>query len=194
MAQYLSRIGQPHIAKNVGVTTQQLAVDAVQHLAQGELVQFVGDLGVEDDLQPQIAQLLLQLVGCFIVQGSQHLVGFLQEAAFERLVRLLTIPGAAAVRVAQPAEDVLQSGEGARGLLHGQRRQVGAGQMVYPGLAIELVERHSDHLLLAGHPGRPDDGHRVLVGIQFQQGQLGRGGHLGAVELRQEQRHQRVDV
>ena len=75
------------VAEHVGVAADQLVVDAPGHVGQGERALLGGEGGVEDDLEEQVAQLLLQVVeagarlGVEVVEGLEHLVGLLQQVA-----------------------------------------------------------------------------------------------------------------
>ena len=49
------------VAEDVRVSVDQLVVHATCHVGQVELARLVGQPGVEDDLEEQVAQLLLQV-------------------------------------------------------------------------------------------------------------------------------------
>ena len=49
------------VAEDVGVAVHQLVVDAARHVGQVEPPLLVGQAGVEDDLEQEVAQLLLQV-------------------------------------------------------------------------------------------------------------------------------------
>ena len=58
---YLPGVGYAGIAKNVGMPAHQLAVDGGQHIGQGKVPRLPGDVGMEGDLDENIAQLFRQL-------------------------------------------------------------------------------------------------------------------------------------
>ena len=80
----------------VGMAPDQLAVDAGDHVADGEMPGFVGDVGVKGDLDQQVAQLFRKRRRVVGVDGLQYFAGFLQQVALQRLVGLLPAPRAAA--------------------------------------------------------------------------------------------------
>ena len=81
----------------------------------------LGDLGVVDDLEQQVAQFLLERRHVVALDGVGDLVGFLDRIGRDRLEGLVDVPGAAMLAVAQPGHD----GEEARHRLLGER--VGGG-------------------------------------------------------------------
>ena len=89
-----------HRAEHVGVAPHQLGHHHGLHRVQVPGAPRLGQLGVEDHLQPQIAQLLAQVaLGLRIPrhvrgQGLQHLSGLLAQVAGQALVVLLQVPGA----------------------------------------------------------------------------------------------------
>jgi len=58
-----------------------LGVDLLDHLCQAEIAFFHSNLGVEQYLQKQIAQLLAKSVHVVGVQGSQHFISLLQQGS-----------------------------------------------------------------------------------------------------------------
>jgi hypothetical protein len=60
VALHLPGVGDAHVAKHMGMTPHQLAVDAVEHVSQLELPGFPGDVSVESHLHQQVPQLLGQ--------------------------------------------------------------------------------------------------------------------------------------
>ena len=79
-----------------------------------------GDLGVEDDLQEEVAQLAGEVLVRALVDGHQHLVGLLEGHRLQAGVGLLAVPRAAAGR-AEPrdqAHEVRERRAGAAGGVH----------------------------------------------------------------------------
>ena len=77
------------------VAAHQLGDDAARDVVDAELPLGEAQLGLEDDLQQQIAQLLAVVVDVAGGQRVDHLVGLLDEVGDQRLQRLLAVPGAA---------------------------------------------------------------------------------------------------
>ena len=97
----------------MGMAAYQLAVDPGQNVAQLELTGLPGYVGMESDLDQQVAQLFGQHAGVPKVDGLQYLVGLLQQVALQRLVGLLPVPRAASGRP-EPRHDVDQRLESCR--------------------------------------------------------------------------------
>ena len=91
----------------MGVAEDQLFADAVGHVVQVEPAGVLLNGGVEEDLEQDVAQLLLQVVGIALVDGLGHLVGLLDEVAPDALVGLFPVPGAAP-GMAQPGHQQAQ--------------------------------------------------------------------------------------
>ncbi len=88
------------LGEDVGVAEDELVVDAPGHVGQGETALLGAEGGVEDDLEEQVAELLLErdvalvLVGAEQLDGVEDLVALLDQVAGERLVGLLPVPRA----------------------------------------------------------------------------------------------------
>ncbi len=92
----------------MGMAGDQLVVHPPSHVGQGERPLLGGQLGVEGDLEQQVAQLLLEVGqahrrprparrsrgGNQLVDGLEHLVALLQQVAAQRVVGLLAVPRA----------------------------------------------------------------------------------------------------
>ena len=91
----------------MGMSPDELLVDALHHVAHIEVPGFPGNVGVKGYLHQQVTQLLGQHRGVARVYGLQGLVGFLQQVALQRFVGLLPVPGTPAWG-AQPSHDVHQ--------------------------------------------------------------------------------------
>jgi len=94
--------------KNMGVTTNQLAGDAVDHAVEFEAPFFPGQLAVIDHLEQQVAQLTLQVLEVAALDGVGDFVSLLQGVGDNRRVGLLDVPGTAVLRVAQTGHEVEQ--------------------------------------------------------------------------------------
>ncbi len=108
MAQHVVGIGHLVVGKDVGMAADELFHGLGDGIHQAEITVFHGDLGVEDDLEQQIAQLAAQVVHIVGVEGRQHLVGLFEEAGAQGFVGLLAVPGAAVGRP-QAGHHVLES-------------------------------------------------------------------------------------
>ena len=90
----LRRVGL-HVPKDMGMAAAELLVDPAQDVGDGEEAGLVRHLGVKDDLEGEVAELLFQLGRIVLVDGLQDLVGLLQQVRLDARVGLLAIPGAA---------------------------------------------------------------------------------------------------
>ena len=112
-----------HLAEDVRMPVDQLAHDAVDHVVDAEGAFGVAQLGLEDHLQEQVAQLLAVVGDRAALQGVHDLVGFLDEVGQKGGQRLLAIPGAAVGRQ-QPLHEAHEAGQVSAGLLSRQGRKV----------------------------------------------------------------------
>ena len=84
---------------------QQLVADRGDDIGEREIPGLVRDLRVERDLQQQVAEFVAQVRMIAAVDRIDDLVGLLDRARRNRLERLLDIPRAAMLAVAQAADD-----------------------------------------------------------------------------------------
>jgi hypothetical protein len=77
------------------MAVDQFAPDAAHHVRQVEPAGLAGDLGVEDDLEEQVAQFLRQCALVVRVERVQHFAGFLQQVLAQGAVGLFAVPRAA---------------------------------------------------------------------------------------------------
>ena len=115
LGQHFAGVGHCDLAKDMGVTADQLVAQPVGHAIQVEATGFGGDLGMQNRLQEQIAQFFAEQVGIARADGIDHLIGFLQDMGDQAFVGLLAIPGAAAGG-AQAVNNGAQAGEGVGGI------------------------------------------------------------------------------
>ena len=130
------------------VASNHLVRDAPDHLLDAEGPALPGDVGMEDDLQEQVAQLGGQLVVVAVVDGLGHLVGLLDRHGLHALVGLLAVPGTAAGG-AQAGDQLDEAGEGetgGRGLEHRDHSRLDQGRM-----AGQISQRRSPPLRGAIH-------------------------------------------
>ncbi len=80
------------------VTAQQLLIDGVQRVFDGEESLFGGHLRIEDSLQNVVAELFREIGPVAAVDGVEHLVGLFQRVGLDAVEGLLTVPRAAAGR------------------------------------------------------------------------------------------------
>ena len=90
--QDLPRGAQLGAAEDVRMAAHQLAVLAQGHVLDVELLLLPGDLGVQQNLQEQVAQLVFDLVPLAAAQGFLQLAGFLAQELYKRKMGLLPIP------------------------------------------------------------------------------------------------------
>ena len=83
------------IAEDVGMAADHLVGDGLGHGLEIEVAGFLGHAGMEDDLQQQVAQLLLEAGHVVLGDGVGDLVGFLDGVGRDGREGLLDVPGAA---------------------------------------------------------------------------------------------------
>ena len=91
----------------------------LDHVAEIEGALLLRHAGVEDDLQQQIAELVLQVGEIVARDGVGDLVGFLERIGRDGPEILLQVPRAAAAGRAQRRHDLDQAGNVAGGLHRG---------------------------------------------------------------------------
>ena len=135
------------------VPADELLVETVGHVLDGELAGVGGYLRVEKHLFKHVAELLAEVRDVVCLDGVNGLVGLLDHVLGDGAVGLLTVPGAA-VGLAQPpdgADEPVHLGV-ARRCLRARRvllvYQVRQGTtIVKPALRLVKLARHELHLL-----------------------------------------------
>ncbi len=89
------------------VAPDELGIDALQNITHEEVFVLSRNLGMQTDLQQQIAQFLAQVLAIFLVQGFQDLVSLLQKIGAKAQMGLFAVPGAA-IMAAQAGDDLLE--------------------------------------------------------------------------------------
>ncbi len=113
------------VAEDVGVARDHLRLQApVDRVGVHRAVLFRNH-DLEGEVQEEVAQLALELVGVSVPDGVHDLVGLLQEVGNERLGRLLGVPGTLGpkmthqgqgpVECARPGKAVFGVGHGGSG-------------------------------------------------------------------------------
>ena len=100
------------LAEDMGMALDHLVVDGAGNIVDGEGAGFARHLGVEDDLQQQVAQLVAERRHVAMLDGVGDLIGFLDRIGRDAGEILLEIPGAAAFGIAQPRHDGDEALEG----------------------------------------------------------------------------------
>ena len=98
------------------MAVDELLTDAVGHIVQIEAPLLLLHARMKDDLQQNVPQLLLQVLGVSLVDGLGGLIGLLQQIAPDGVMVLLPVPGTSAGRP-QDADDLPQVLHPVRGLL-----------------------------------------------------------------------------
>jgi hypothetical protein len=93
---HLVGVGHVEPGEHVRVPVHELVHDPAGDVVDGERVVRVllGDPGVEDHLEQQVAQLLAQVRAVLGVDRLERLVGLLEQVLRQRPVGLLAVPGA----------------------------------------------------------------------------------------------------
>ena len=118
-------------SKDVGVAADQLAIEAGNHIRDGEVTRLVGHLRIKEDLEQEVAQLLAKVGPMAPLDRVEDLVGFLERIFPYGVEALLAIPGAS-TGTAQPGHDAHCFGKkcsriGGRGLLRTHTTNVNDG-------------------------------------------------------------------
>ena len=92
------------------VAADQLAVEACDHIRDGEVAGLARHLGIKEHLQQEVAQFLAQIIPMPALDGVEDLVGFLKGIFPDGVEALLAIPGTA-IGAAQPGHDAHGFGE-----------------------------------------------------------------------------------
>ena len=113
--------------EHVRMPSHELGDDAIRDVVDGvprAVVAFRRDLGVEDDLEQDVAQFLPQGTLITALQRLQRLVGLLQQVRCERLVGLLGVPRALGTQDLHGGHEIQQPGAGqvGRAAQHHRRR------------------------------------------------------------------------
>jgi len=96
------------IGEHMGMSANQFGIQVFNHVCQLKMAHFPRYLGIKQDLQQQISQLILQPLPVFALNGVQHLIGLFQRVTADGIEGLLTVPGTSA-RCAQLRHDANSS-------------------------------------------------------------------------------------
>src|SRR5581483_6681527 len=88
--------GDPYVPEHMRVPADQLRDDPARDVVDVPRAVVGGHLGVERDLEQQVAELLAKAIPVVGVDRVEDLVGLLEQMAGEGPVRLLAVPGASA--------------------------------------------------------------------------------------------------
>jgi hypothetical protein len=89
----------------MGMAAHQLAIQALQHIGDGELILVGRHFGIKQHLKHQVAQLLGQVRKVALLDGVEDFVGLFQGVFADGIEGLLAVPGAS-VGSAQPRHDL----------------------------------------------------------------------------------------
>ena len=172
------------VAEDVGVPPHDLRSDRGLDVGEVEDPGLGGELGVQDDLQPEVPQLAGQLERGARLERVVDLVGLLEQVLAQRRMRLLAIPRAA-VGLAQPSRDPGHRPRTRHGELGGDRAEVDRG---CEGRVLERSDRSA--IVRPEYPDRmvgrvepPEHGQRMEPGgsraSRQRHGRLARPGPEG---------------
>ena len=102
------------------MAANHLFVEPREEVPHRELAGFSRELSVEDHLEQDVAQLLLDVLARAPIKSFERLIGLFDEIRLQRGARLLSVPGAAAVRSQAGHEREQGFEEGAGGVRHGE--------------------------------------------------------------------------
>ncbi len=143
------------LAEYVRMATNHLVGDRPGHIGEGEGAGLLGHAGVVDDLEQQIAQLLLQLAHLAALDGVGDLVGFFDGVGGDAGEGLLDVPGAAALRVAQPGHDLDEPEQRVLVWGRGHSAAVGSRDLAARAARISPWRRASSRCPRISQPARP---------------------------------------
>ena len=109
----LDRVAGGHrslLSENVRMAADQLAIEACDHIRDGEVARLARHLGIEEHLQQEIAQFLAKVGPIPPLDGVEDLIALLEGIFPYGVEALLAIPGAA-IGTAQPGHDAHCFGE-----------------------------------------------------------------------------------
>ncbi len=86
----------------MGVAAHQLLTDRVRHVAEGEVTGLIGDFGLHQHLEQDVAQLFAEFGHRLLIDRLQDLIGFLEHRGPQRRMRLLAVPGTPLRRAQTP--------------------------------------------------------------------------------------------
>ncbi len=89
------------LAEYMRVSPQHLVGYTLRNVSEIELSLFLGDTGMEDNVEQQIAKLLLDVLGIVTFDCIDQFVGFIQGMTGDGLAGLANIPGTAIFRIPQ---------------------------------------------------------------------------------------------
>lgn len=110
LEEHLGAVGGGFVAKDVGVAANELFADLGDDFVEGKGVAFPRHLGVHDDVEQDVAQLLAEVGVVGLVNGLDDLVTLLDEGGAEAGVGLLAVPRAA-IGSAETGDDVAEAGD-----------------------------------------------------------------------------------
>ena len=175
----------------MGMAVMQLVVDASGDIGQGEGAVFASELGVDEDLEQQVAEFFFEVDigrqqfvvrrGLNSVDGLQDFVGFLQQVRPQRAVGLFTIPRAVLAQAMHEHFEALKRSTDR----FGEFRNPQGRQMVGRKGLSQLGPLHFDDDLIAGSEPL-QDGDRPRVEIVEDKNHVFE--HGGRVHLGDQQR------
>ena len=101
---HLGRIPQLFLAEDMGMPPDQLVGQLLGHGREIKGPPFPGQLGMEEDMEEHVPELLLEGMIVPLINGLEQLVDLLENHRLERAVGLFSVPRAA-TRAAQLGHD-----------------------------------------------------------------------------------------
>ena len=95
VAEDLSGVFGALFSEDVGMAANHFLIDFADDVGDGEAAFFVGDLGMEKDLEEQVAELFGELGVIGGLERVEDFVGFLDKIRAKSGVSLFAVPGAA---------------------------------------------------------------------------------------------------
>src|SRR5713101_1151059 len=103
------RVGDQRVTEDMGMAAQHLVGDRAGDVVEVEKAGLLGHARMEDDLEEQIAELVLECCRIAALARLGHLIGLLDGVGSDGGEALLAVPGTAALGIAQPRHDVEQA-------------------------------------------------------------------------------------
>ncbi len=131
------------VAEHVGMAADHLRGDGLDDIGEGEGAGLLGEAGVIDDLEQEVAELVLEIDEILALDGVGNLVGFLDRVGRDGAEGLLEIPGATGDGRSQRGHDLDEAGDVARGRDRGGIARCAVGGTIGHGWSGRMRRREA---------------------------------------------------
>ena len=178
------------VAENVGVAADELGVDGVERVGEGEVAFFGGHLGEEDGLEDEVAELVAEVDPVAAIDGVEDLVGLFERVGLDGVEGLFAVPGAAIGRAkaGHDVEELVEFVAGAGGVVgHGWYEGSIGGHDRWPKIVPLRSQRFDDggRVPVNYFEIRPDGAEwRAFLALPILEGAAVQGERVGELSLR----------